>query len=101
MKIKDVQDLGFTHVSKRLGVFMVKKSYFWGLSKSGEELWNKVKEKIPNATLVEYGNNYHDFVGGAKAGSPKDSYFWVKFKIAEEVLNLDLTDSAKPVILSS
>ena len=87
MKTKDVQsmlgdELG-KHLSFRKGVFTVKKSYYWGLTNSGEWLWNRVKEKISSAQLVKYGNHFHSFVGGAKTGSAQDSYFWVKFTIPE------------------
>jgi hypothetical protein len=67
-------------VSFRDGIFTVKKSYYWGVSKDGSNLADMVKKFIPEATILDYGNHYHGFVGGAKSGSPQDSYWWVKFK---------------------
>ena len=67
-------------LSSRGGVFTAKKSYYWGLSNDGSALADKIKSRIPGADIVDYGNHFHDFVGGAKPGSPQDSYYWVKFK---------------------
>lgn len=67
-------------LSYRGGVFTAKKSYFWGICGDGSGLADKIKKLIPTAEIVDYGNHYHSFVGGAKPGSPQDSYFWVKFK---------------------
>ena len=83
MKTKDVREkLGHKVdvVSFRDGIFTVKKSYYWGATKDGSNLVDKVKVLIPEATILEFGNHYHGFVGGAKPGSPQDSYWWVKFK---------------------
>jgi len=67
-------------LSSRGGVFTAKKSYYWGSSKDGSAFANEIKSLVPTAEIVDYGNHFHGFVGGAKAGSPQDSYFWVKFK---------------------
>ena len=67
-------------LSSRGGVFTAKKSYFWGICGDGSGLADKIKSLVPTAEIVDYGNHYHSFVGGAKPGSPQDSYFWVKFK---------------------
>ena len=83
MKTKDIKEkLGHMVdvVSFRQGVFTVKKGYFWGASKDGSELRDKVVGKIPNIEVIDYGNHYHEFVGGARPGSSRDSYWWVKFK---------------------
>jgi len=83
MKTKDIKVRLNDHVdvvSFRDGTFTVKKSYYWGATKDGSNLADKVKALIPEATILDYGNHYHGFVGGAKSGSPQDSYWWVKFK---------------------
>ena len=69
-----------TTLSSRGGVFTAKKSYFWGFSNDGSALADKIKNLIPGAEIVDYGNHFHGFVGGAKPGSPRDSYYWVQFK---------------------
>ena len=67
-------------LSVRQGVFTVKKSYYWGVTQGGSALADKIKSLLPEAFILDYGNHYHGFVGGAKSGSSKDSYFWVKFR---------------------
>jgi hypothetical protein len=71
----------FDTFSLRNGEYTVKKSYYWGIDSDGSTLANKVKKIIPEAIVTDYGNHWHPFVGGAKAGSPKDSYLYCKFKL--------------------
>ncbi len=83
MNTKQVREVLKNHIntlSFRQGIFTVKKSYFWGFTDDGSALADKIKKLLPNTNIVDYGNHFHDFVGGAKPGSLKDSYFWVKFK---------------------
>lgn len=74
-------------LSLRSGVFAAKRSYFYGVTESGEKFANHVKSTLEKADtsikveVVDYGNHFHSFVGGAKSGSSKDSYHWVKFKV--------------------
>jgi len=75
--------LGSKHVRKSKGQFKYWSSYYWGFSKNADSLIAKVKEKIPAAVIVDSGNHFHDFVGGAKSGSAKDSYLWVTFTVAD------------------
>jgi len=71
-------------VSKRNGVYTVKRSYFWGVSNDGSGFAEKVRKTITGSRIVDYGNHFHHFVGGAKSGSRKDSYYWVKFTISDK-----------------
>jgi len=68
-------------VSFSKGVFTAKKSYFWGITNDGSGFADKIVSLIPGARMIEYGNHYHDFVGGAKTGGSKDSYFYVQFEV--------------------
>lgn len=68
-------------VSYSKGVYTAKKSYFWGFTQDGSSFADKIVNMIPNAVMLDYGNHYHGFVGGAKTGGPKDSYFYVKFTV--------------------
>ena len=78
------QTLGriFDTFSSKGGVYTIKKSYFYGFGKDGSALVDKVQQKLPQAVIVDYGNHWHPFVGGAKPGSTKDSFYFCKFKIA-------------------
>lgn len=84
MKLNEVREIlneNFNTFSHREGIFTVKRSYYYGISQSGEKHADIVKNLIPNAEIVDYGNHYHGFVGGSKSGSPQDSYYYVKFKV--------------------
>ena len=69
------------YVRKSKGLFRWHKSYYLGMTQSAQPLVAKVTEKIPNAIIIDSGNHYHNFVGGAKSGSAQDSFLWVKFTV--------------------
>ena len=79
MKTKEIEQLGFKNVSLHKGIFTVKKSYFYTNEMTTEGIFAEIQKKIPTAKLVDSGNHWHAFVGGAKSGSTQDSYMWVKF----------------------
>lgn len=82
MTVKQIREiLPVDVVSQKNGIFTVKKSYFYGFSSSGETLASKIKELIPSAKIIDFGNHFHAFIGGAKTGSSQDSYFWCKFTV--------------------
>lgn len=82
MNADDIQKiLGTKYVSKYKGNFKYWKSYFWGMTLNADSLIKKVKQKFPNAVIVDSGNHFHDFVGSAKSGSRQDSYLYVIFKL--------------------
>ena len=68
-------------LSLRGGIYLAKWTYFYsgGLSKEGCS--KKITTAFPNAYIIDSGNHYHAFVGGAKIGGPQDTYFWVTFKL--------------------
>lgn len=78
-EIREVLQPYSSTFSVRKGIYTMKKSYYWGLTKSGEVLKNTVESLIPNAKVIDYGNHYADFHGGARPGTSQDSYFWVRF----------------------
>lgn len=71
-------------VSVSKGVYKIKRSYFSG----GERLLNSMLErvkKIDGIIVMDSGDHWHSFVGGAKAGSAQDSYVWITFTLKEKV----------------
>ena len=85
MTTKEIKAL-ISHVADRVsfskGIFTAKKTYYWGVTQSGEVFADKVIRLLaPHAEMIDYGNHFHGFVGGAKTGSGKDSYFYVTFKV--------------------
>lgn len=86
MTTKEVRErlsMTFDTFSFRNNVFTVKKGYYWGVTKSGETYADKVKEVIPEAKIIDFGNHFAPFNGKARTGSAGDSYFYVKFTIGE------------------
>jgi hypothetical protein len=80
--VAEALKINSTHLSKRGNVYKLKKSYYWGITKSSREVLEpQVKKAFPNAEIIDSGNHFHPFVGGAKSGSSKDSYYWITFKI--------------------
>jgi len=90
MKMVDVQarlESAGVHpntLSVRKGVYTAKRSYYFGIFSDGTGLKDAVLKAFPKAAIVDFGNHYHEFIGAAKAGGPKDSYHWVKFKLPQE-----------------
>lgn len=70
-------------LSFRNKVYTAKKSYYWGATQDGSAFRDKIQKLIPKARVVDYGNHWHSFVGGAKPGSSQDSYYYCKFEIKE------------------
>ncbi len=84
MTTKQVAELlGTTDIRKSKGAFKFYRSYFYRHGMTPEHLVNKVKEKIPNAVILDSGDHWAPFNGGAKSGSAKDSYLWVTFTVPE------------------
>lgn len=82
MTTSEVQKLlNSQHVRKYKGAFRYHQSYYWGFTDSADKLVEKVKAAIPSAKIIDSGNHWHEFVGGAKSGSAKDSFLWVTFKV--------------------
>ena len=82
MKAEEIKKaLKCSVLSRRSGIYTAKYSYYWGFTKSGEEYKSKVLAVFSNAQIIDFGNHFHSFVGGAKTGSSQDSYTWIKFKL--------------------
>ena len=80
-EVKQALEMVSDKISVRNGVYTIKKSYYWGISEDGSALAKKVESKLDKAVVLDYGNHWHPFVGGAKSGSSKDSYLYCKFYI--------------------
>jgi len=69
-------------LSVRKGIYTAKWTYFYSHGKTAEYYKKRVQEQLEGAEILEFGDHWHAFCGGAKAGSARDSYFWVTFKLA-------------------
>lgn len=91
MKTKDVRNhlLGyFDSASQKEGVFTVRRSYFYTNGLTAEKCEAIVKSRIPAAQIIESGNKWTTFRGGASVA--QGSHFWVKFKIADPLRVVDV-----------
>lgn len=79
MKIDEVREIlneRFDSVNRKAGIFTAKKSYFYGISQSGEKEADIVKNLIPNAKIIDYGNHSNHSNGSY-------TYFYVKFTVED------------------
>jgi len=83
MKTSELKNtlIGVDHLSSRNGIFTARRSYFYGTFESGEKFAESIKEQLPSATILEFGNHYAHFKGGAPIN--KQSHYWVKFTVNE------------------
>ncbi len=82
-------DINPNNLKVSKGNFVWFQSFFYGMfSNKDEKMKNKILSKAAecklNVTIIDSGMHYHDFVGGAKSGSARDSYHYVTFQIKEE-----------------
>jgi hypothetical protein len=74
--------IGADTLSKSGGHYIVRKQYFYRMGNSEENLKNNVLKVFPNAKIVEIGDHYASFRGGASVAA--SSHFWVKFDVTIE-----------------
>lgn len=68
-------------ISKSRGVFTYRVGFFYRHGGSSQIVADRLKAKIPNATIVDHGEKWVAFKGGAPLA--KQSHWWVKFTINE------------------
>ncbi len=73
--------LGCDTLSLRGGVYLAKWSYFYSGGLSEQVCSEKITQAFPEAYVIDAGDHWHSFVGGAKTGGPQDTYYWVTFKL--------------------
>jgi hypothetical protein len=77
--------VGFDQVSKRKGIFKVYQGYFYTHGRSSDKLSHEVDARLTQAgikhTMVDHGNHYADFRGGAPLS--QQSHFWATFTVDE------------------
>ena len=69
----------FDTVSKRNGIFTIRKGYFYTYGKSEQDLVNTIELKIPFVKVIDSGNYCAPFKGGASIAN--QSHWWVRFTI--------------------
>lgn len=67
----------FPHASVRGGVFTVRDSFFYTSGRTAQDLVNEVRAVFPTAVVLDSGEVWKDFRGGAPVA--RQSHWWVKF----------------------
>lgn len=72
--------LGASMISKkRNGNYLARWSYFYRHDRSATKYAQQVKEAFPEATIIDSGDHWTEFKGGASVAN--QSHFYVEFKI--------------------
>jgi len=81
MTAKDIKDnvMWADGCSKRNGVFTVRQGFFYTHGRTASDLADSIKDFIPEAKIVDLGEVWKNFRGGAPLA--KSSHFFVKFTI--------------------
>jgi hypothetical protein len=73
----------FDSVSQKDGVFTVRLGFFYTFGKTTEDVENSVRRAFPNAEIVDSGQVWKPFSGGASVA--RSSHWFVKFRFTPEV----------------
>jgi hypothetical protein len=68
----------------KAGTIIAKWGYFYRMERSPEKYAARVKQLYPNAEIVDKGDHWATFRGGAKTGSEQSSYMYVEFKLGDK-----------------
>ena len=83
MKLLDIKyELHMDTISKKNGIITVRHGYYYRHGKTAETYENRVKEKFPNATILDSGDHWAPFRGGQSVA--QGSHFFVKFTLEEQ-----------------
>jgi hypothetical protein len=97
--IETLEDvLSASKVSKKQGgSYKAMWSYFYTHGATPEKYVQKVLNKYPNAEIIDKGDNWAPFKGGAPI--ERQSYMWVQFKInSEDIKPINYVDSEGNVL---
>lgn len=64
------------------GTITAKWTYYYRFGNTPSKYAEKVGAAIQNCEIIDTGDHFHGFVGGAKTGGSQDSYMWVRFQVA-------------------
>ena len=83
MKSDEIRKLlGMDTISKKGNIYTVRKEFFYRHGMDALSIAGKVKEKLPDATIVDYGEHWAPFRGGASVA--QSSHWWVKFTLGSK-----------------
>ncbi len=61
------------------GVYKARKGFYYRMNGTAESFRERVKATIPEATIINYGEHWMPFRGGASLGN--QSHWWVEFTV--------------------
>lgn len=73
------QQVGCDQVTLCRGVYTVRTGYFYTHGRSTDNLINAVRSAFPDAVILDSGDVWKAFRGGAKLAA--QSHWWVKFTL--------------------
>lgn len=81
--LKEVKEkLSFDTYSVKAGVFTVRKEFFYTMGKTTLYYEKTIKNAFPDAVIVDSGEVWKSFRGGASVAN--SSHFYVKFTFVEK-----------------
>jgi len=81
--IKEIEDkCNADSISIRKGIYTVRRGYFYSSGGSAEKFAARVQAAFPNARILESGNHWTPFRGGAKLAN--STHWFVKFTLEDK-----------------
>lgn len=80
MKLQDIKDkLSMDSISKKGDVITVRRGFYYRMGKTAQMYVNHVLEKYPDVHIIDSGEHWAPFRGGASVAN--SSHFYVKFTL--------------------
>ena len=80
LKLENIKSqLGVDTISKKGDIITVRSEFFYRHGRSEQDIINRIKRFIPNATIINSGEHWASFRGGASVA--QSSHWYVKFKL--------------------
>ena len=80
MKLQEIKHLvGADTISRKENVITIRKSFYYRFERSTQTFVDMVKKYFPQATILDCGENYAPFRGGASIAN--SSHWFVKFQL--------------------
>lgn len=79
MKLSQIKEVtGIDSVSQKDGVVTLRRQFFYRNGKTSADLAERVKLALPGFEVLEHGEHYAAFRGGASVA--KSSHWWVRVR---------------------
>lgn len=85
MKTEEIRQLiRADTLSKKGDIYTARRGFFYTSGGTSEAFANRIRDVIPSARILDHGEVWKDFKGGASVAN--QSHWWVKFKITTGVV---------------